>query len=243
MVIYLNIDYLQAFEIIPRSLISLLVLFIVTSIMGKKQVSQLSLFDYVMGISIGNFAAEITLNFETQYINGVIAVIVFGLVAYFVSLITMKSILLRRILIGVPTIIIQNGKILEKSLKKLKIDINDLMEQTRAEGYFDISELEYVLMEANGKLSILPKAQYKPLTPSDMKIKVKKSSLCSNVIIDGKIMVDNLKNSNITQNWLKKQISSRGYKIDQILLATVDDENKISIYKKNVNQKSSDVLE
>ncbi|MDD3453033.1 MAG: DUF421 domain-containing protein [Bacilli bacterium] len=239
----MNIDYLQAFEIIPRSLISLLVLFIVTSIMGKKQVSQLSLFDYVMGISIGNFAAEITLNFETQYINGVIAVIVFGLVAYFVSLITMKSILLRRILIGVPTIIIQNGKILEKSLKKLKIDINDLMEQTRAEGYFDISELEYVLMEANGKLSILPKAQYKPLTPSDMKIKVKKSSLCSNVIIDGKIMVDNLKNSNITQNWLKKQISSRGYKIDQILLATVDDENKISIYKKNVNQKSSDVLE
>lgn len=243
MVIYLNIDYLQAFEIIPRSLISLLVLFIVTSIMGKKQVSQLSLFDYVMGISIGNFAAEITLNFETQYINGVIAVIVFGLVAYFVSLITMKSILLRRILIGVPTIIIQNGRILEKSLKKLKIDINDLMEQTRAEGYFDISELEYVLMEANGKLSILPKAQYKPLTPSDMKIKVKKSSLCSNVIIDGKIMVNNLKNSNITQNWLKKQLSSRGYKIDQILLATVDDENKISIYKKNVNQKSSDVLE
>ena len=109
-----------------RALISLAVLFLVTKMIGKKQVSELSLFDYVIGISIGNFAAEMTINLESQEINGIVAVLIFGIVAYIVSYITMKSIYLRRFFIGVPTIIIDKGKINYKNMKKFKMDINDL---------------------------------------------------------------------------------------------------------------------
>ena len=129
-------DLKEAFNVIPRSLIALTLLFIVCKLIGKKQVSELSLFDYVIGISIGNFAAEMIMNFEGQYINGVIAIIVFGITSYIVSMTTLKSMILRRILIGTPTVIVQNGKVIKKNLLRTKIDINDLLEQVRTNGYF-----------------------------------------------------------------------------------------------------------
>ena len=147
----------EVLTVIMRSIVSLTVLFAVTKLLGKKQVSQLSLFDYVIGISIGNFAAEITMNMETQFINGIVAMIVFGLIAFSVSIITMKSITLRRFFMGTPTILIQKGKILEKNLKKVKFDVNDLLEECRSNNYFDLKEIEYALMESKGTVSILPK--------------------------------------------------------------------------------------
>lgn len=236
-------DFLEAFSIIPRSLFSLLTLFFITKIMGKKQVSQLSLFDYVIGISIGNFAAEISINVSTQYINGIIAIIVFGLSAYLVSIITLKSVKLRKFFIGVPTIIIQNGKIIKKNMRKQLIDVNDLLEQCRTNGTFDISEIEYALMEANGKISIMLKSEYSPLTPNDMNIKVKKKGLCSNLIIDGIIMKSNLVNMNKDEKWLNKQVKESGNNLDDILLCTLDIDGKIIFYKKNEYLKLNDVLE
>ena len=108
-----NMDFkvMEVLDVIVRSLLSLITLFLVTKMLGKKQVSQLSLFDYVIGISIGNFAAEMSVNLETNYINSTVAVIIFGLVAYLVSIITMKSIHLRRYFMGVPTILIEHGKL------------------------------------------------------------------------------------------------------------------------------------
>ena len=154
-----------------RAIISLAVLFLVTKMIGKKQVSELSLFDYVIGISIGNFAAEMTINLESQEINGIVAVLIFGIVAYIVSYITMKSIYLRRFFIGVPTIIIDKGKINYKNMKKFKMDINDLLEQARINGYFDLSEIEYGIMEANGIMSFKLKDIYDTPTNKDLNIK------------------------------------------------------------------------
>ena len=152
----MNIDIIEALRIIPRSVVSLIVLFFITKLMGKKQVSELSLFDYVIGISIGNYTAEMVMNFDYQYINGIIAILSFGLISYLVSVITMKSMKLRRILIGIPTIIIEDGRISMKALQKTKLDINDLLEECRGAGYFDISEISYAILEVNGKISILP---------------------------------------------------------------------------------------
>ena len=141
-----------------RALISLFTLFIVTKLLGKKQVSELSLFDYVIGISIGNFAAEMTINIDSPEINGIWAVIIFGIIAYLVSWVTMKSIVLRRLFIGVPTVIIQDGKILKNNMKKVHLDVNDLLQECRIKGYFDISQISYAVMEVNGEISILPRA-------------------------------------------------------------------------------------
>ena len=125
----------EFFIVLLRGLISLFSLFLVTKLLGKKQVSQLSLFDYVIGISIGNFAAEITINLDASLWYGVIAVIEFGIIAYGISIATMKSIKLRRFFMGTPTILIEKGKILEKGLKKVHFDINDLLEECRSSGY------------------------------------------------------------------------------------------------------------
>ncbi|MBP3920268.1 MAG: DUF421 domain-containing protein [Bacilli bacterium] len=227
-----------------RSIISLTALFIITKILGKKQVSQLSLFDYVIGISIGNFAAEITMNMEAQFINGILAMAIFGLIAYIVSVITMKSITLRRFFMGTPTPLIQNGKILEQNLKKVKFDINDLLEECRSNGYFELSEIEYALMESKGTLSILPKSEYKPVTNKDMNLKTNKQGLTANIIIDSKIMQNNLKNMNKDEKWLKQQLKQKGYKtMDKIILATLDIDEKLTIYERNLNEKVLNVLE
>lgn len=240
----MNIDFSELLNVIIRAISSLIVLFLVTKMLGKKQVSQLSLFDYVIGISIGNFAAEMTINLESNEINGILAVILFGVFAYAVSYLTMKSIVLRRFFMGTPTIIIQDGKILEKNLRKVKFDINDMLEEVRSAGYFDLSQVEYAVMEVNGKLSILPKSEYRPLTPKDMNLKIDNESLCANIIIDGKIMHKNLKNMNKDEKWLNKQLKVKGYSdISKILLATLDINDKITLYERNYNIKSKDVLE
>jgi len=240
----MNIDFKELLDVTVRAISSLVTLFLVTKMLGKKQVSQLSLFDYVIGISIGNFAAEMTINLESHEINGIWAVVLFGLFAYLISWLTMKSIALRRFFMGTPTIIIQHGKILEKNLKKVKFDINDMLEEIRCEGYFDLSQVDYAVMEANGKFSILPKPEYRPVTPKDMKLKVPEESLCANIIIDGKIMHNNLKNINKDEKWLKKELKVKGYHdISKILLATVDNNQKVTIYERNYNIDSKDILE
>ncbi len=239
-----EIKWIELLDVTIRAIISLITLFLMTKLLGKKQVSQLSLFDYVIGISIGNFAAEMTINLESQYLNGILAVVIFGLVAYLVSILTMKSIALRRYFMGTPTVLIQKGKLLEKNLKKVKFDMNDLLQECRGNGYFDLNEIEYGIMEANGKLSILPKAEYKPLTPKDMNLKVDKSVIVANVVIDGNIMEKNLKNMNKTEEWLKKELKVKGYKnIDELLLVTLDGNDKIVAYKRNLKEPINDVLE
>ena len=233
----------ELLDVTIRALLSLITLFFVTKLIGKKQVSQLSLFDYVIGISIGNFAAEMTINLESKEIHGIVAVIIFGFIAYLVSVLTMKSIVLRRFFMGTPTIMIEHGKIVQDSFKKVRYDINDMLEQCRINGYYDISDIEYAIVEANGELSILPSLDSRPVTIKDMNLKAQKQGLCANVIIDGKIMYKNLKNINKTEEWLQKELKVRGKQINDIILATVDINNKIVLYERNKGMKVLNVLE
>lgn len=240
----LNNDFTELYDVLIRAILSLITLFLVTKLLGKKQVSQLSLFDYVIGISIGNFAAEMTINLETQEINGIFAVLIFGIIAYIVSYLTMKSMKIRKFFIGVPTIIIDNGKFIESNLMKYKMDVNDVLEQCRINGYFDISQIKYALLEANGNLSIMPKEKYRPVTPNDMNLKVSKEDLCANVIIDSKIMQDNLSKIKKDKDWLIQQLKVQGYTdLSNILLATVDINEKLMIYEKGKSKQNQDILE
>ena len=235
-------EIMEILDVILRCLISLVTLFFVTKMIGKKQVSQFSLFDYVIGISIGNFAAEMALNLDSDYMHGTIAVIVFGIVAYLVSIITLKNLKLRRFFIGDPTILIEDGKILYKNLNKTKFDINDLLEECRINGYFDIQEIDYALMEANGKISILAKPDFQKPTNKDLKINKEKTGLCANIIIDGKIIYESLKIMHKDEKWLKHEIKVKGYKLNDIILATLDLKENFIVYGKNVNSKTYDIL-
>ncbi len=240
---FMDINFSELFNVIFRALVSLVALFLVTKLIGKKQVSQLSLFDYVIGISIGNFAAEMTINLESEELYGIVAVMIFGLIAYLVSIIAMKSMKMRRFFMGTPTIIIEHGKFLYNSFYKARYDINDVLEQCRIKGYYDVSNIEYAIVEANGELSILPKDEASPVTKKDMKLKINKSGLCANVIIDGKIMYKNLEEINKTEEWINNELKVKGKDLKNILLATVDINNKLVLFEKNKVSKVLDVLE
>ena len=231
------------FPVLYRSLISLLTLFFVAKIIGKKQISELSIFDYVIGISIGNFAAEMTINLDSPEFDGILAVIIFGGIAYLVSRLCMKSIILRRFVMGTPTIIIQDGKIIKKNMKKVRMDINDLLEEARIKGYFDLSELQYGIMEANGEMSFLPFAKNKPITRGDLKKKVQKNILNATVMIDGKIIENNLKKMGKDIDWLQKEIKKSKYSMKDIMLCTLNENDEVKYYINDEEMKPFDALE
>ncbi len=227
-----------------RACISLVALFFVTKLIGKKQVSQLSLFDYVVGISIGNFAAEMTINLESNEINGIVAVAIFGIIAFTVSYLTMKSVKIRKFFAGSPTLLVQEGKIITKNMRKVRFDVDDLLEVCRCNGFFNLNEIQYALMEANGEISFLPKADYKPITAKDMNLKLNQDSLVANIILDGKVMIKNLKNMDKDEEWLNKQLKVLGYyDMKNIILATLDTNEKLLIYEKEFSGNIKNVLD
>ena len=239
-----NMNLEPLYEVIYRGFFSLLTLFLITKLIGRRQVSELNFFDYIIGISIGNFAAEITINQDVEFYVGVVAILIYGIIAYLLSIITNKSILIRRLVMGSPIILVEEGKLLEANLKKTRMDVNELLESCRNSGYFSLDEIEYAILETNGKMSILPKAKYKPVTLKDMNIKTSNSGLVANVIIDSKIMKENLKNMHKNQKWLENELKIKGYqKLDNILLATLDNQEKLTVYERNSDNKGKMVLE
>ena len=239
----MHIDLMEAIKVIPRCLGATIFLFFITKIMGKKQVSELSLFDYVIGISIGNFTAEMTLNTDVQYINGMMAVLTFGLFSLSLTKLINKNIKLRRFIIGTPTVLMDNGKIIEKGLKRVNIDVNDLLEEARINGYFDIDEIEYAIMEGSGDISFLPKDKYKSVTKDDLNIKADKSYLSANIIINGEYMEEAIKKTNITKEQLEKIIKKMNLDTpDSILLCTITN-NKLNFYFKDQEPIHHNLLE
>ena len=207
------------FNICFRTILVLIILFFITKMMGKKQISELNFFDYVVGITIGSIAADISLDIEKDMIAGIAALFIYGFISYIISFVSIKSILARRFFIGVPTVLVEKGKIIESGLKKSKIDVNDLLMEARENGYFNLDKIDYALMEVNGNISFLPKEKEKPVTKKDMKIKCSNEGLTVNAIIDSKYMVNNMKAINKDKEWLDHELKVNGYdNYDNILL-------------------------
>ena len=227
-----------------RTILILIILFFITKMMGKKQISELNFFDYVVGITIGSIAADISLDIEKDMLAGIAALFIYGFISYIISFVSIKSILARRFFIGVPTVLVEKGKIIESGLKKSKIDVNDLLMVARENGYFNLDEIDYALMEVNGNISFLPKENDKPVTKKDMKIKCNNEGLTVNAIIDSKYMANNMKAINKDKEWLDHELKVNGYdNYDNILLATIDNNYKVTIYEKNVKPDKNTVLE
>lgn len=226
----------ELFVISYRTIIVLIILFILTKIMGKKQISQMNAYDYLIGITIGSIGADISLDIEKNLFGGIIALIIYGLSSIIVTYLTLKSIVFRRIFIGVPTLLIDRGKILEKNMNKEGIDINDLQEEARQNGYFNLNKINYAILETNGNISFMPKIENETITKSDMKLKLKEEGLVANIIIDGTLLENNLYNINKSKVWLDKEIKKKGYKdYSNILLLTIDNNYNMVIYDKNID--------
>ncbi len=229
-------------NLIIKGYISLIFLFLIIKLLGKKQVSQLNVFDYIIGISLGNLAAEMTINSDISIINGFLAMAIYGSCSLFVSFITNKSIIARRLISGVPIVLIENGKISKKQLKKVKLDVNDLLQDAREDGIFDISKVETAVMEVSGKVTFLLKSDHEPITACDMNIDTVKESLTANLVMDGNIMYNNLKAIGKNKEWLVNIIKENNKKISDIFLLVYNNEGEITIYDKDYEIKGS-VLE
>lgn len=223
-------------DVLARSLISIAVLFIMTKLLGAKQIAQLTFFDYAIGISIGSIAAELAANDDAEYLDILCAMVIYSLVAVGISIVTNKSIKARRFFTGASLILIDNGKIIRGNLKKAKFDINDLLAEARYSGYFNISDIQYAILEINGHISFLPKSDKRPIMPNDLGMKPQQEGLCANVIFDGKVMHENLKYAGKNKEWLDKQLEAQHVKRpEDVFLGICDDNGQLIVFLNDVS--------
>ena len=229
--------------IIALSLGSILAIFILTKLVGYRQMSQMSMFDYIIGITIGSIAAEMATSLEEDFIQPLTAMIVYAVAALTLAFITSKSIKARRVIEGEPLVLLSHGELYRCNLKKAKMDVTEFLAQCRVNGYFDVSKLECAILEGNGKISFLPKVEDRPLTPSDMQITPAQDYMVANVILDGKVMEENLRHMGKDEKWLHGQITALGAKQEEdVLLATCDRSDKVTVYLKKNKKGPKDVL-
>lgn len=216
---------MEIFKLILTAILSVVSMFIITKLMGHKQVAQLDFFDYVNGITIGSIAAELATELEEPY-KPLIALCIYGIVSIALNPITQKLPRTRKYVNGTPTILMDSGKIYRENLKKAKLDLSEFMLLCREQGYFDFSEIQTAVFEHNGKLSVLPKTAYRPVTPTDLKIAVTPTYLGIEVIMDGRIMGENLSRLGVNAAWLVGKVRAQGYSgINQILLGIYQKES------------------
>lgn len=225
----------RVLKVIMSASIAFLYLLVISKLLGKKQIAQLDFISYVTGISIGSIAAEMSTNAakEPLYLY-IISMTVFFLFDFLIGLLSRKGLWIEKLLVGSPLIIIENGKINYKALKKSKLTINEITAFAREKGYFSLDDIAFGIFESNGKFSILPKEEKSPVVAQDLKIKKDKASLYYSVIVDGKISKTALKKLGKDKDWMYKKLDLNKQKLNQILLAEYDQvSKKFNIFYKN----------
>lgn len=201
--------------------------------MGRKELAQMSIFDYVVGISIGSIGAQMAFDIKEDWYDFLIVLIVYVTIHYLITWATIKSLWARKFFEGAPIIIMEEGKIIEKNLKRVHYDVNTFLEECRLAGYFDIADIHTAIMESSGKISFIIK-------DNNMD---KQEFLVANLIIDGKVMHNNLTEVNKDIQWLQEEVRRQGEEIENILLATYNHEQKLRVYMKMCDINISHVLE
>lgn len=212
---------------------SVIVLFLLTKLMGQKQISQLSLFDYINGITIGSIAAEMATALEQDFWLPLTAMVIYTLFSLLIALLERKSVKLNKFFVGNPSILLENGVLYEKNLRRAHLSVTEFLSQCRIGGFFNLSDIQCAILEPNGNISFLPKGDMRPVTPADMQLAAAPSTLLPNVIVDGKILCANLRALGLNKVWLLNRLQAQGISAPaDVFLATVDAQKQLSVYKK-----------
>ena len=222
---------MEIFKVILTSVLSAVALFVIAKVMGHKQMSQLDFFDYITGITIGSIAAELATELE-EPLKPLVAMVVYGVITVILTAMTSKLPKMRKFINGTPTIIMNGGKIYRKNLKKAKIDLSEFMVMCRQEGYFNLADIQTAIFEYNGRLTILPVSTKRPLNPEDISLTPEPEYISTEVIMDGRILDENLRRMGLDSKWLQNQIKEQGYKnAKEIFLGICDQNKQLSLYK------------
>jgi uncharacterized membrane protein YcaP (DUF421 family) len=221
-----------------------LTLLILTRLLDKTQVGQLTLYEYVSGITIGSLAATIASSEPEKVWSDYYDLLLFVALTYIVSVCTMKSRPFRTLIEGSPSIIIENGRIIKENMKSLRFDLDELNALLRGKDIVDISEVQYAILETTGEMSIIKKSAFQPLTKSDMNIHLTDPTFPVEIIMDGEIIEENLKKQNLTHTWLTEQLKLRNIKsASNIMYAVIDSKGQLFISAKGSNQSQIDKQE
>lgn len=212
-------------------------LFLVAKFIGHKQIAQLDFFDYITGITIGSIAAEMATELEEPW-KPLIAMAIYGGVTLLLSIVSNKVPGLRKYLNGTPTILMDHGKLYRENLKKAKLNLSEFMVMCRQQGYFDLTSIQTAVFEYNGKLTILPVSSQRPATPNDMNLAPEQELLFTELIMDGRILEDNLKRMGLDMTWLDKQLKERHVSSPKEVFLAVCDRNLKFILYENHHDKS-----
>lgn len=210
------------YEIAYRTLLAVVVLFVITKLLGKRQVSQLSMFEYITGITIGSLAAYISLDLDANWFLGIVAMSVWALVSVGIEFLQLKSKKIRDFIEGKGTVLIKDGKVMEDNLKKERLSTDDLMEQLRKKMVFKAADVEFAIMEPSGDINLLLTRENQPLTPKHLGIKVAPEQEPQTVIMDGKIMDEPLATIGLSREWLNMELEKLGVAIENVFLGQVD---------------------
>lgn len=222
----------EGLVVLIRSIIGFFTLLIFAKILGKQQISQLAFFDYVLGITIGSIAAELTTDLSSRAWPHWIGLLTWAALGYLMEYITMKYRYASKYISGEPTIVIMNGKIMEKALRKMRYTVSDIMQLLRNKDVFDLSQVDFAIIEPNGQLSVLKKPEHEPLTAKDMKINKKSSGISTELIYDGILIEENLRQLNKDKKWLMNQLKAQGIKdVSEVFLATLNPAGSLYIDK------------
>ncbi len=218
------------YVVIIRSFFSFFILMLFIRLIGKQQVAQLTYFDYVVGITIGSIASTISVQLNENTVASIAGMAVWTILAIAIAFLSMHSIWIRKIVSGEATVVIENGKILENNLKKIRIPIDELISELRIQGIFNISDVEFALFEPSGKISVQKKSHKQPLTPGDLSLNSQYEGLATNLILDGVLLTDALQSLNLSKAWLKHQLSKENLKsFEEISIAQLDTKGNLYV--------------
>ncbi len=216
--------------VVLTALLSVVVLFLLAKLMGDKQLSQMSIFDYINGITIGSIAAELATELEAP-LQPLIAMIVYGILSFLISKMTGKSLKLRKIINGKPIVLMDNGIIYRSNFKKARLDLSEFLMFCRVSGFFDLSQIQTAILEHNGAVSILPVSSQRPATPNDLNLTPPQETVYTTVLMDGHILTENLKKVGQNTTWLIKELKKQGYSSPrEVFLATCSFNHQLSVY-------------
>lgn len=217
------------FRTIIRSILLIVGLFVITKLLGKKQLSSLSFFEYIVGITVGDIAGTLAMDPDLSLRDGITSLVVWSFFPLAISTISLKSRAFRNVVEGKSTTFIENGNILEKNMRKEKYSIDELLEQLRKKSVFKVADVEFASLDSNGELSVLLKKAKQPLKYEDIGIKVKEESPPVTVLIDGELINENLRRAGLDRDTLIDKIYEKGYEPHQVFFAEIDSNQKLNL--------------
>lgn len=211
-----------------KSIISYIILLVLGRLMGRKIISRITFFDFLVGVTLGSLAVRMSLGNESSLLMTIISGIVITSMALITDMLNIKSFIFRKIEEGEPVILIEKGKLLYESLSRAKISISKLLMLLRQKDIFDIEDVDYAIFETDGCLTVLLKPEKLPTNAGDMKILKPENKLSVDVIVDGKVILGNLISNGFTQDRLLQELLKQGIASpDQVFYASINKTGKL----------------